>query len=93
MFEGECWEVEALWGEASGPASGSELLENSLHSSKDSPWHHCREATARVSDRLNTGEKQGGREKKEKRKKKKVGKGEGVGRRERRGRKGEKKSV
>lgn len=43
-----------------GPASGSELLEGSLHSSRDSLWHYRREGTARVSDRLNTGRKGGG---------------------------------
>lgn len=46
-----------------GPESGSELLEGSLHSSRDSPWHYHREGTARVSDRLNTGRGGGGREK------------------------------
>lgn len=43
-----------------GPASGSELLEGRLHSSRHSSRHYCREGTARVSDRLNTGSEGGG---------------------------------
>lgn len=47
-----------------GPASGSELLECSLYSSRDSPWHYRREGTVRVSDRLNTGREGRGRREK-----------------------------